>query len=219
MSYDPYSWICIPIHYAPVELKIGTQRGATESRAACGTSKEGGSRNDKSKASCLACVPLSLSLLSASSLLFREPYANRARLNGERCNGPGKERNIRISEKFSAIFFPPRGYRFECANSLGEGRMHRCTKLRTNKSLWHDVRKHSCVNATTLNNSIYITVVLLSTHVVLLLEFVKEYLAMIRVLLPRFSSTYFSKVRIHVTFSINYKDSRKENLIFRNNNN
>lgn len=140
MSYDPYSWICIPIHYAPVELKIGTQRGATESHAACGTSKEGGSRNDKSKASCLACPSLPP---FASPLPFREPYANRARLNGERCYGPGKERNI-TSEKLSALFAYD-VYRFECANSLGEGRVHRCTKLRTNKSLWHDVRKHSCV--------------------------------------------------------------------------
>jgi len=56
MSYDPYSKICIPIHYAPVELKIGTQRGATD-RALHGTSKEGGSRNDKSKTSCPACLP------------------------------------------------------------------------------------------------------------------------------------------------------------------
>lgn len=101
MSYDPYSWICIPIHYAPVELKIGTQRGATESHAACGTSKEGGSRNDKSKASCLACPSLPP---FASPLLFREPYANRARLNGERCYGPGKERNI-TAEKLSAHGF------------------------------------------------------------------------------------------------------------------
>jgi len=56
MSYDPHSWICIPIHYAPVELKIGTLRGATD-RALHGTSKgvvggggrAGGSRDDKSK--------------------------------------------------------------------------------------------------------------------------------------------------------------------------
>lgn len=33
MSYDPYSRICIPIHYAPVEVKIGTQRGATAARS------------------------------------------------------------------------------------------------------------------------------------------------------------------------------------------
>lgn len=102
MSYDPYSWICIPIHYAPVELKIGTQRGATESHAACGTSKEGGSRNDKSKASCLACPSLPP---AASPLPFREPYANRARLNGEQCNGPGKERSITSEKTFRAHSF------------------------------------------------------------------------------------------------------------------
>lgn len=81
MSYDPYSRICIPIHYAPVELKIGTQRGATD-RALHGTSKEGGSRNDKSKAA-PRVSPLPSPPHRASALPFREAHANRTRLNGE----------------------------------------------------------------------------------------------------------------------------------------
>lgn len=72
--------------------------------ARCMWNVEGGrqQRNDKSKTSCLACPSLPS---SASPLPFREPYANRAHLNGERCSGPGKERMHHASEKLSAHGF------------------------------------------------------------------------------------------------------------------
>lgn len=192
MSYDPYSRICIPIHYAPVELKIGTQRGATD-RALHGTSKEGGSRNDKSKASCPACSSLPSHLLS----LFARRMQIALTLMAHDATVQGKKE---VSyEELSATFRTFYLYSFECTNpyeSLGEGRAHRCTKLRTNKSLWHDRRAQTQLcNASALGNSIYVTVVLLSTYVVLRRGLVEKCLMNNKVLLsPSFFISYFKQV-------------------------
>jgi len=58
MSYDPHSWICIPIHYAPVELKIGTRRGATD--RALGRRRRAAAEtiNQKPPARCVASLSL-----------------------------------------------------------------------------------------------------------------------------------------------------------------
>lgn len=165
MSYDPYSRICIPIHYAPVELKIGTQRGATDRARCMGRRRRAAAETINQRPP----APRVFLPAFASPLPFREAHANRTHLNGERCNGPGKERSI-VQGTFR--YFPYiLSVRFECTNpyeSLNEGRAHRCTKLRTNKSLWHDRRAQTQLcNASALGNSIYVTVVLLSTYVVL----------------------------------------------------
>lgn len=143
MSYDPYSRICIPIHYAPVELKIGTQRGATD-RALHGTSKEGGSRNDKSKASCPAYSSLPSHLLSlfarrmqiALTLMAREMQRSRERKKPRTRN------------------FPLLSVHFICTALNARTRTNRSAKavrtdvlncVQTNHFGTIDVRKHSCV--------------------------------------------------------------------------
>jgi len=177
MSYDPYSRICIPIHYAPVELKIGTQRGATD-RALHGTSKEGGSRNDKSKTSCPACLssPLS-SPHRALGLPFREAHANRTRLNGEWCNNPTRERSAFSVKTFRVRFreFWMRELVRALYRSSKAVRTDVLNCVQTNHFGTIDMRKQLC-NASALSNSIYVIVMLLLTHVVLRLRFVEEYL-------------------------------------------
>ena len=78
-------------------------------------------------------------------LPFCKAHANRTRLNGERCNGPRKERSI---EELSATFRTFLFIRFECANpyeSFGEGRTDVLNCVQTNHFGTIDVRKHSCV--------------------------------------------------------------------------
>lgn len=126
-----------------------------------GTSKEGGSRNDKSKTSCPVCPPsFCLFLFARRMQIALSLMANERGILSARRSSPWVQ--------FSRV---PRGYRLERANScvLASAkavRAHRCTKLRTNKSLWHGRRAQTQLcNATPLGNSIYVTVVLLSTRV------------------------------------------------------
>lgn len=103
--------------------------------------------------------------------------------------------------------------------SLGEGRAHRCTKLRTNKSLWHDRRAQTQLcNASALSNSIYVTVVLLSTYVVLRRGLVEECLMNNKVLLsPSFFILCISKKPGIFSVRQSDKDCRDKSFNYRYN--
>lgn len=142
MSYDPYSRICIPIHYAPVELKIGTQRGATD-RALHGTSKEGGSRNDKSKASCPACSSLPSPLLSLFAK--RMQIALTLMANDATVQGKKEASSEELSATFRTFYSYALNARTRTNRSAKAVRTDVLNCVQTNHFGTIDVRKHSCV--------------------------------------------------------------------------
>jgi len=153
------------------------------------------------KASCPACSSLSSLLLSFFARRMQIALtlmANDATVQGKK----------ETSSEETFRYFPYiLSVRFECANpyeSLGEGRAHRCTKLRTNKSLWHDRRAQTQLcNASALSNSIYVTVMLLSTYVVLRRGLVEECLMNNKVLLsPSFFILLYFKEVVYILRTI-----------------
>lgn len=79
-------------------------------------------------------------------LPFYEAHANRTHLNGERCNGPGKERSAEeLSATFRTFYSYALNARTRTNRSAKAVRTDVLNCVQTNHFGTIDVRKHSCV--------------------------------------------------------------------------